>query len=210
MTMTVYDSRKQGRIERLKRGYWRNAFYALPLRFLAVPLQTLINFFFLIQVKTGPHPNFTGPQPLEPATHSHRCKARIQHLKHCIELQVEEVIRLICEGRNALKEAQALSEFTSELIAARLGFPEREELSDSEITGDGVARVIGQHGCVYDSEQLSVLGAIFDEAVAGLPADLRTPKNRTDVAKLIFGRAAISEIELGPLVRFIIAIASAV
>ncbi|WOH64165.1 hypothetical protein [Bradyrhizobium sp. BWA-3-5] len=187
------------------------ALYALPLRFLSVPLQNLVKFVTLIQVKIGPDPNLTGPQPVEPAVHVHRCDARVQHLKQSIEQQIEEVARLICEGKNALEAAQALNELTSELIAARLGFcPEREQLTGSAVTSGGVGQLIREQSIVYDPEQLSDLGRIFDEAFAGLPKDLRTPTNRTEIARLIFGRAVISKIELGPFIRFIIAIASAV
>ncbi|WP_051311119.1 hypothetical protein [Bradyrhizobium sp. Cp5.3] len=125
-----------------------------------------------------------------------------------IELQIEEVARLIWEDQNACEATKRLTELTSELIAARIR-PERDDHIAGAIAGFRPAQLHQQSG-VYDPEQLLVLGRIFDEAVAALPADMRTDINRTTVAKLIFGRATISEVDLGTLVTLIIAIASAV
>lgn len=63
---------------------------------------------------------------------------------------------------------------------------------------------------VFDPEDLSMLGAIFDEAVAALPASMRTPVNRTEIAKLVLGRTAASEAQLFLLKKLMMAIASVV
>jgi hypothetical protein len=61
----------------------------------------------------------------------------------------------------------------------------------------------------YDPEDLALLGAIFDEAVAALPAAMRTSANRTEIAKIILRRAAAGEVELAFLRKLMIATASA-
>ncbi|UVO33125.1 hypothetical protein KUF59_07835 [Bradyrhizobium arachidis] len=61
---------------------------------------------------------------------------------------------------------------------------------------------------VFDPEDLSVLGKIYDEVVATLPASMRTPVNRTEIAKLVLGRIAAGEAELVLLRRLMVAIAS--
>ncbi|MCP3396969.1 MULTISPECIES: hypothetical protein [unclassified Bradyrhizobium] len=62
---------------------------------------------------------------------------------------------------------------------------------------------------VFDPEDLSMMGAIFDEAVAALPVSMRTPVNRTEIAKLVLGRTAASEAQLVLLKKLMMAIASA-
>ena len=52
-----------------------------------------------------------------------------------------------------------------------------------------------ERSAVYDPEALSHLGSLFDQAVAALPAAMRTPANRTEIAKLILGRG-VGEPEL--------------
>jgi hypothetical protein len=59
-----------------------------------------------------------------------------------------------------------------------------------------------ERGAVYEPEELSLLGRIFDQSVAALPAAMRTPANRTKIAKIILGRAAAGELEPAPLVTF--------
>jgi hypothetical protein len=46
---------------------------------------------------------------------------------------------------------------------------------------------------VYHPEELSLLGHILDRAIASLPAAMRTPSNRTAIAKNILARAATGE-----------------
>lgn len=62
---------------------------------------------------------------------------------------------------------------------------------------------------VFDPEDLSVLGKIYDEVVAAIPASMRTPVNRTEIAKLVLGRTAASEAQLVLFRRLMVAIASA-
>ncbi|WP_245323847.1 hypothetical protein [Bradyrhizobium stylosanthis] len=62
---------------------------------------------------------------------------------------------------------------------------------------------------VFDPEDLSVLGKIYDEVVAAMPASMRTPVNRTEIAKLVLGRTAASEGQLVLFRKLMVAIASA-
>ncbi|MGY8663543.1 hypothetical protein Q3C01_14395 [Bradyrhizobium sp. UFLA05-109] len=71
-------------------------------------------------------------------------------------------------------------------------------------------KVLQVRSGVFDPEDLSLLGGIFDEAVAALPASMRTPINRTEIAKLVLGRTAAGQAELVLLKQLMVAIASAV
>jgi hypothetical protein len=63
--------------------------------------------------------------------------------------------------------------------------------------------MLRERSAVYEPEELSLLGSIFDQSVAALPAAMRTPANRTEIAKIILGRAAAGELELWrPWVKF--------
>ena len=60
--------------------------------------------------------------------------------------------------------------------------------------------MLGERDVVYYPEDLSLLGRIFDQAIASVPAAMRTDANRTEIAKNILRRAAAGErdpIELG-------------
>ena len=46
---------------------------------------------------------------------------------------------------------------------------------------------------VYDPEELVLLGSILDQVVQSLPPNLRTPYNRTAIAKNILACAATGE-----------------
>ena len=65
--------------------------------------------------------------------------------------------------------------------------------------------MLRERSTVYDPEDLLVLGKIFDQAVAALPPTMRTPANRTEIARMILARAAVSEIELATLVKLMTA-----
>lgn len=62
--------------------------------------------------------------------------------------------------------------------------------------------MLSEMSAVFDPEELSLLGKIFDQAVAALPATMQTQTNRTEIAKIILGRAAAGELELAPLLKF--------
>ncbi|OAF09215.1 hypothetical protein AYJ54_00170 [Bradyrhizobium centrolobii] len=49
---------------------------------------------------------------------------------------------------------------------------------------------------VYDPEDLSALGKIFDDAISALPQSMRTPANRAEIAKLILRRAGQAEVDV--------------
>ncbi|MHB0773442.1 NolY [Bradyrhizobium sp. 1.29L] len=143
--------------------------------------------------------------------HCHRCNSHVEDLKRSIELQIEEVARLIDDGKNGREATELLNELTIELITAALGlWAKCHERPGGAVISSGAGRVIQDYRSVYDPEQLSVLGRIFNDAVAALPEDLRTHGNRRQIAKLILGRAVIAEFELGLLIRFVVAVASAV
>lgn len=143
--------------------------------------------------------------------HCHRCNSHVEDLKRSIELQIEEVARLINDGKNGREATQLLNELTIELIAAALGlWAKCKARPGSAVIGSGAGRVIQDYRSVCDPEQLSVLARIFNDAVAALPENMRTLSNRTRIAKLILGRAVIAEFELGLLIRLVVAVASAV
>jgi hypothetical protein len=62
--------------------------------------------------------------------------------------------------------------------------------------------MLRERSAVYEPEELSLLGSIFDQSVAALPAAMRTPANRTEIAKIILRRAAAGELEREALVKF--------
>ncbi|MCA1510296.1 hypothetical protein [Bradyrhizobium sp. NBAIM01] len=63
-----------------------------------------------------------------------------------------------------------------------------------------------QCSAVYDPEELSVLGSLYDGAVTALPPSMRNPENRTAIAKLILERTAAGEAQLACLTNLLIAI----
>jgi hypothetical protein len=65
-----------------------------------------------------------------------------------------------------------------------------------------------ERSAIYCPEELSLLGTIFDQAVASLPATMQTPANRTEIAKIVMDRAAAGERELLPLIKFAVAVGS--
>lgn len=66
-----------------------------------------------------------------------------------------------------------------------------------------------QNSGVYDPEDLTVLGATFDKAIASLPASMRTPENRITIAKLILERTAASRSGLASLMLLLDVLPSA-
>ncbi|WP_246756869.1 hypothetical protein [Bradyrhizobium neotropicale] len=62
---------------------------------------------------------------------------------------------------------------------------------------------------VYDPEDLTVLGRVFDEAVAALPPSMQTPENRAAIARLVLERAAAGRAELASLMNVVGAISPA-
>lgn len=66
-----------------------------------------------------------------------------------------------------------------------------------------------QYSGVYDPEDLTVLGAIFDKVIASLPACMRTSDNRITIAKLVMERTAASQSSLASLMFLLDALPSA-
>ncbi|WP_342723687.1 hypothetical protein AAFG07_31845 [Bradyrhizobium sp. B097] len=65
---------------------------------------------------------------------------------------------------------------------------------------------MAQHSGVFDPEDLSVLGSLFDGTVTALPPSMRTLENRTAIAKLILERTAVSEAQLACLMNLLVTI----
>jgi hypothetical protein len=66
--------------------------------------------------------------------------------------------------------------------------------------------MLSEMSAVFDPEELSLLGKIFDQAVAALPATMQTQTNRTEIAKIILAGAAAGEFHLTELRRFFVSI----
>jgi len=61
---------------------------------------------------------------------------------------------------------------------------------------------------VFDPEELSVLGSLYDGAVTALPPSMRNPENRTAIAKLILERTAAGKAQVACLTNLLITISS--
>ncbi|MDA9406049.1 NolY [Bradyrhizobium sp. CCBAU 45384] len=109
----------------------------------------------------------------------------IQNLEDRIDLQLEIVAALMREEDDELEAIRLLNALIGQMITAEL---ELGQLGDKR-TGNGRMRLSRDRG-VYHPEDLQVLGRLFDQTVAALPAALRTSTNRMTIAKLIFSRAA--------------------
>ncbi|UVO35623.1 hypothetical protein KUL72_29975 [Bradyrhizobium arachidis] len=57
---------------------------------------------------------------------------------------------------------------------------------------------------VFDPEELSALGRLYDGAVDALPPSMRSPENCAAIAKLILERTAAGEAELARLANLLI------
>jgi hypothetical protein len=60
--------------------------------------------------------------------------------------------------------------------------------------------MLRERSVIYGPEELSLLGHILDQAIESLPAAMRTPRTRMEIARNILARAATGErdpIELG-------------
>lgn len=165
--------------------------------------------FFVVPVRTRQQPSPAEPHPGERIAQFHRCNSGVLRIKQRIGQQIEEIRRLIDDGKNEREATQSLTELTIELMSAGLG-AERDERSDKAVISGGTGQCLQDHCSVCDPEQLEALGRIFDDAVAALPEDMQTPGYRTEVAKLILGRAVINQLEPGSLIKIVIAVASAV
>ena len=73
--------------------------------------------------------------------------------------------------------------------------------------------MLRERSVVYSPEELSLLGDIFDQAVASIPPAMRTRINRTQIARNILERAAVGErdpieLELAACVNLIVTAAA--
>ena len=53
--------------------------------------------------------------------------------------------------------------------------------------------MLRERSVVYYPEELSLLGHVLDQAIKSLPAAMRTPYNRTEIARNILACAATGE-----------------
>jgi len=65
--------------------------------------------------------------------------------------------------------------------------------SATRIAIRGVASTLRERSGVYYPEELSLLGHVLDQAIESLPAAMRTPYNRTEIARNILACAATGE-----------------
>ena len=65
--------------------------------------------------------------------------------------------------------------------------------SATRIATRGVASMLRERSVVYYPEELSLLGHVLDQAIKSLPAAMRTPYNRTEIARNILACAATGE-----------------
>ncbi|MBB4372965.1 hypothetical protein GGD63_005780 [Bradyrhizobium sp. cir1] len=114
--------------------------------------------------------------------------SRSEDLEDRIDLQLDIVATLIREEGNELEAVRLLNALTNQMITAEL---ELGQLGDTRTrAGDQQTTRLSRDRGVYYPEDLQVLGRLLDQAVAALPAVLRTPANRMKIAKLILSRAA--------------------
>jgi hypothetical protein len=71
---------------------------------------------------------------------------------------------------------------------------------------EGNVAMLPEISAVFDPEELSLLGSIFDQAVAALPATMQTQTNRTEIAKIILERAAAGEPQLTDMMKFFVVV----
>ncbi|WOH46927.1 hypothetical protein [Bradyrhizobium sp. sBnM-33] len=111
----------------------------------------------------------------------------------------------------------ALGALRASLIGRRFASTRTNALaklrSDSAMISRGAALMLCEQSVVYDPEELSLFGDVFDRAVASLPAAMCTPFNQAEVARGIFARAAAgerdpSQLELAALMNLTVAVAS--
>ncbi|MFB9263049.1 NolY [Bradyrhizobium erythrophlei] len=123
-----------------------------------------------------------------------RCNSEVQHLGHSIDQKVEDVAGLICQDKTALEAIQLLNTQATALGTAEL---ERDRSDETGIGGElgdrRTEQVLGRHGGVFYPEDLRVLGRLFEQTVAALPAAMQTSANRTTIAKLILAGAVVTE-----------------
>jgi hypothetical protein len=73
--------------------------------------------------------------------------------------------------------------------------------SATKIATRGAASMLREPSVVYDPEEVSLLGRVLDQAIGSLPAQMRTPYNRTEIARNILALAATGERDPIELVR---------
>ncbi|UWU75665.1 NolY [Bradyrhizobium huanghuaihaiense] len=112
--------------------------------------------------------------------------SRAEDLEERVDLQLDIVAALIREQGNELEAIRLLNALTNQMITAEV---ELGQLGGGRASDRRTTRLSRDRG-VYYPEDLQVLGRLLDQAVAALPAELRTPANQLKIAKLILSRSA--------------------
>src|SRR4029077_15905118 len=73
--------------------------------------------------------------------------------------------------------------------------------SATRIANRGEASMLREQSIVYDPEELSLLGRILDQVLESLPVAMRTPNNRTEIAKSLLACGATGERDPNKLKR---------
>ncbi|NYG45532.1 hypothetical protein GGD67_002990 [Bradyrhizobium sp. IAR9] len=116
--------------------------------------------------------------------------SRSENLEDRIDLQLDIVAALIREEGNEVEAIRLLNALTNQMITAELELGQLGDTRTRGRAGDRQTTRLSRDRGVYYPEDLQVLGRLLDQAVAALPADLRTPANQMKIAKLILSRAA--------------------
>ncbi|TWA98967.1 hypothetical protein FBZ96_105646 [Bradyrhizobium stylosanthis] len=212
MTMSVYGSSKSTTAAPLNQAYREMTFgfFTQLIRSFALPLRVFTNSISVRLKADVPTHIVTASPSGECAHHPPFRDSHVKYLKQTIESQIEEVARLICEDESALEATRLLNALTSELVKAKLGMCSHlDEQAGGALNGGDANRLEEKHGTLYEPEQLSTLGQLFDGAVLALPPSMRTPINRIEIAKLILERASIDQVEPELLIKLITALVTA-
>ncbi|SPP97960.1 NolY [Bradyrhizobium vignae] len=116
--------------------------------------------------------------------------SRSEDLEDRIDLQLDIVAGLVREEGNELEAIRLLNALINQMITAELELGQLGDTRTGGRAGDQKTRRLSRDRGVYYPEDLQVLGRLFDQTVAALPAVLRTPANQMKIAKLILSRAA--------------------
>ncbi|SFN83806.1 hypothetical protein SAMN05216573_12345 [Bradyrhizobium sp. Rc3b] len=116
--------------------------------------------------------------------------SRSEDLEDRIELQLDIVAALIREEGNELEAIRLLNALANQMITAELELGQLGNARTGRRAGNQQTMRLSPDRGVYYPEDLQVLGRLLDQAVAALPAVLRTPANQVKIAKLILSRAA--------------------
>ncbi|MCA1500294.1 NolY [Bradyrhizobium sp. NBAIM14] len=119
--------------------------------------------------------------------------SRAEDLEERIDLQLDIVAALIGEEGNELEAIRLLNALTNQMITAEVELGQLGDTSTGGRASDQRTTRLSRDRGVFYPEDLQVLGRLLDQAVAALPAVLRTPANQLKIAKLILSRSAAAD-----------------